>query len=273
MATKKGVDMLNSRFDDQDCNTILDWLTVSDYHAHQQSDFFGRRQQGTGQWLLDSPEFKEWMATSGQTLFCPGMPGAGKTMIVSIVVDHLNNFQQEAGPYNVGIAYLYCNFRQGQEQKPVNLLTSLLKQLVQELGLIPGSVRSLYDLHNLKKTRPTFEDISKVLQLTVPLYSQVFIIVDAMDEYNDIEGDCQRLIHQIFELQKKTGANFFTTSRFVRDVEREFIGCRNLEIRASDHDIHEYLDGHMVHLPFFIQRNLGLQDEIRRRIKDAVKGM
>jgi Cdc6-like AAA superfamily ATPase len=267
------VDQLNNRFDDQDRKNILDWLTASDYHAHQQSDFFGRRQQGTGQWLLDSPEFKEWMATSGQTLFCPGMPGAGKTMIVSIVVDHLNNLQQEAGPYNVGIAYLYCNFRQQKEQKLDNLLLSLLKQLVQELGLIPGSVRSLYNLHNRKGTRPKFEEVSKVLQLTVPLYSHVFIIVDAMDECDDIEGDRRRLIHQIFELQKKTGANFFATSRLVGDVEREFIGCRNLEIQASDDDIQEYLDGHMVQLPFFIQRNLGLQDEIRRRIKNAVKGM
>src|SRR6266536_6058887 len=91
---------------DQERRTVLDWLTPIDY-APQQSDFISRRQGGTGQWLLNSDEFQNWVNQRSQTLFCPGIPGAGKTMITSIIVDHLcTKFQNDA---SVGIAYLYCN--------------------------------------------------------------------------------------------------------------------------------------------------------------------
>jgi hypothetical protein len=62
----------------QECQAIIDWLTPVNY-ALQQSDFIARRQEGSGEWLLKSGEFQQWLAQSSRTLFCPGMPGAGKS--------------------------------------------------------------------------------------------------------------------------------------------------------------------------------------------------
>ena len=87
-ATKDGVDRLNREQDSQEHRVIADWLTPIDY-ASQQSDFIRARQEGTGEWLLKSSEFQDWVSQSKQTLFCPGIPGAGKTMITSIVIEHL----------------------------------------------------------------------------------------------------------------------------------------------------------------------------------------
>jgi hypothetical protein len=81
-----GIDRLNRRQDDQDHRVIVDWLTPVDY-APQQSDFISRRQEGTGKWLLNSNKFQEWLNQSKQTLFCQGIPGSGKTIITSIVIE------------------------------------------------------------------------------------------------------------------------------------------------------------------------------------------
>src|SRR5205085_11562978 len=102
---------------------IVDWLISIDY-ASQHSDFIRRRQEGTGQWLLDSAEFQRWLSQKQQTLFCPGIPGAGKTMTTAIVVDSLSKRFESDG--SIGIAYLYCNFRQQRDQKPEDLLAGLL---------------------------------------------------------------------------------------------------------------------------------------------------
>ena len=59
--------------------SILDWLIPIDY-APQQSDYINRRQPGTGQWFLDSAEFRAWVDTEKQMPFCPGISGARKTM-------------------------------------------------------------------------------------------------------------------------------------------------------------------------------------------------
>jgi hypothetical protein len=67
---------------------ILDWLTPIDY-GPQHSDYLSRRQPETGNWLLESEKFLGWLAGRKQTLICPGIPGAGKTILTSIVVDFL----------------------------------------------------------------------------------------------------------------------------------------------------------------------------------------
>lgn len=113
--------------DDQERRAILDWLCPIDYAA-QQSDFISRRQARTGQWLLDSADFQEWLMTSKQTLFCPGIPGAGKTILTATVVENLDMTFENDG--SIEIAYLYCNFRRHHEQNLEDLLASLLKQLV-----------------------------------------------------------------------------------------------------------------------------------------------
>src|ERR1700743_221521 len=49
-------------------HNTLEWITRVDYGS-QQSDFISRRQEGTGQWLLDSAEFRAWVGADKQTLF------------------------------------------------------------------------------------------------------------------------------------------------------------------------------------------------------------
>jgi Cdc6-like AAA superfamily ATPase len=269
-ATKDGVDRLNKCQGDQERRTIIEWLTTIDY-ATQQSDFTARRQEGTGQWLLNSNEFQGWLNQTSRTLFCPGIPGAGKTMITSIVVDHLCiKFRNDT---TVAIAYLYCNFQRQQEQKPTDLLASILKQLIQRQPSVPEKVMSLYKHHYDERTRPSFDEISKVLHSIVYNYSKTFIIIDALDECQVSDGGRRMLLSEIFNLQAKTGASFFATSRFIPEIAKEFEGNISLEIRASDDDVQRYLDAKMSQLRPFASRNSTLQEEIKSEIVKAVDGM
>jgi len=144
---------------DQEHEVILNWLTSIDY-TFQHNDYINRRQLGTGQWLLDSVEYQDWLK-SKQTLFCPGIPGAGKTILTAIVVDDLTT--RFSSDPTTGVAYIYCNFRRQDEQKAEDLLASLLKQLTQVQSSLPDSVKSLHDSHKDKRTRPSFDEISRTL--------------------------------------------------------------------------------------------------------------
>lgn len=268
--TRDNVLTLVQNQEDQGRQNILDWITPIDY-ALQQDDFINRRQAGTGQWLLDSSEFKTWVETDNQTLFCPGVPGAGKTILASVVVEELNTRFENNG--NIGIAYLYCNYRRQHEQKLVDLFVSLLKQFVQEQPSIPDSVKTLYDRYKNKRTRPSLDEISGVLQSVVAKYSRVFIIVDALDECQASDGCRQRFLASLFNLQAKCKINLFATSRPILSIEKEFEGNSKLEIRASEEDVRRYLDSHMFRFPGFVVRSLELQEEIKTYIVKAVDGM
>jgi hypothetical protein len=250
--------------------TILDWITPTDYAA-QQSDFIRRRQAGTGQWLIDSAEFQTWLNTKKQTLFCPGIPGAGKTILTSVVVESLHRrFQDDP---SISVVYLYCNFRRQDEQKAEDLLASLLKQLAQGRSPLPDSVKSLHDGHRDKRTRPSFDEILGTLQSVATMYSRIFIIVDALDECQASDGCRMRFLLEMFNLQAKCQVSIFATSRFIPEINENFKECMQLEIRASKQDVQRYLDGHISQLPKCVLRSPELQDEIKAEIIKAVDGM
>ncbi|KAK7426023.1 hypothetical protein QQZ08_007471 [Neonectria magnoliae] len=157
---------------------ILCWLTPIDYAA-QQSDFIGRRELGIGQWLLDSSEFEAWTNTKNQTLFCPGIPGAGKTILKSIVIDKL--IHRVKNGHDIGLAYPYYKFRQQHEQNGEDILASLLKQLSQGRFSLPDAVISLYDSHRSDRLRPSYKELCTTLQSVVASYTRLFIVINALD--------------------------------------------------------------------------------------------
>jgi Cdc6-like AAA superfamily ATPase len=268
--TETHVETMRSKLNNDEDMKVLDWLTPVNYGS-QQSDFINRRQPGTGQWLFELAEFKAWVLIGKQTLFCPGIPGAGKTILTSIVVEELiTRFEND---HNIGIAYLYCNYRRQHEQKPEDLFANLLKQFILEQPSIPDSMKTLYDRHKDKQTRPSLDEILGVLHSVAVVYSRVYIVVDALDECQISDGCRQRFLSGLFNLRAKYGVNLFATSRPISSIEKEFEGSTILEIRASEEDVRKYLEGHMFRLPGFVVRSLKLQEEIKANIVKAVDGM
>jgi Cdc6-like AAA superfamily ATPase len=238
-------------------------------YALQQSDFIARRQEGTGEWLIKSDEFQQWLKQNGQTLFCPGIPGAGKTIITSVIIQHLcNMFRHDS---TIGIAYLYCNFRQQNEQHVIDLILNLLKQLIQRQPTMPQSVRKLYYEHKRERTRPSINEVLTVLHSITSTYSRIFFIVDALDECSGKSR--KKFLSEIFNLQTIARANLFVTSRFLQEVEKEFKESITLQIRANDVDVGNYLDEQLRNFRSLVSKSFPLQEEIKTRITKAADGM
>ena len=261
---------MSSKLDKEEDLNILKWLTPIDYAA-QQSDHISRRQPGTGQWLLYSAEYQEWLKSPGKTLFCPGIPGAGKTILTAIVIDDI--YSRSKRDTTVGIAYLYCDFRRQHEQKIEDLLANLLKQLAQQQASMPDGVQTLYDQYRNQPKRPTSDEILSILYSVSTLYTRVYIIVDALDECEVTNGCRTRLLSGIFALQSRVRANTFSTSRFDPEIEKEFKQSIPLEIRARDEDVKKYLDGNIARLPAIVWSHPDLLENIKATISKAVDGM
>ncbi|KAH8780369.1 hypothetical protein BGZ57DRAFT_760450, partial [Hyaloscypha finlandica] len=247
---------------------ILDWLTPIDYDP-QQNDYLKRRQPGTGQWLLDSAEYQAWLKTKKQTLFCPGIPGAGKTILTAIVIDDLTT--RASSDPAIGVAYIYCNFQQQGTQKIDDLMASLLKQLAQGQSSLPGSVKDLYGQYKTKRTRPLLDEILRVLQSVAKMYSRAFIIVDALDECQVSDDSRARFLSELFSLQTQHELNIFATSRPIPQIIGQLNGSVPLEIRAHNEDVRKYLDGRISQSESNLLKTY--REKIKTEITKSVGGM
>ncbi|KAM6522793.1 hypothetical protein FALCPG4_012409 [Fusarium falciforme] len=270
VTVKKGVDRLNQNQDRQERLAILNWLSSFD-HTAQQNDISARKQTGTGVWLLESPEFTSWNSTRGETLYCPGIPGAGKTILSSIVVEELTKrFRDDS---NVCIAHVYFNYQQQESQTVNQVFANLLRQLVAGQSDIPTAVRDVYKGHLQRGSKPKFEEISELLHSFSALYSRVFIIIDALDECPSRDGRRNTLLSEIMKLQTALSANILCTSRPIPEIESWFPKAVSINVRASEHDVRKYLDGQIGRLPGFVARSTELQEHVKTQIVQVVDGM
>ena len=254
----------------QEHSAVLHWLTGVDCGA-QQSDCLAQRQEGTGQWLLETEHFNSWMESGEQTLFCPGIPGAGKTILASTIINHLQTTFQDRP--EIAIAYIYFSYKRQEEQTLNSSLASLLRQLAETQSSLPKPVQRLYDLHCSKRTRPSVDELTQTLRSVIAMYTKVYIVVDALDECQSHNGCRSEFIFRLFTLQDQTGANLLATSRFITEIVETFHGKPMLEIRASEEDVRGYLSGNISRFPGFVRRDPGLQEQIISGVVRAAEGM
>ncbi|KAE8141248.1 hypothetical protein BDV38DRAFT_279154 [Aspergillus pseudotamarii] len=262
--------LLQSSQEDQYRKTLRCWLSPIDYETIQ-NDTYRNYQEGTGKWFLDHPKFQRWVASPSQTLFCPGIPGAGKTMMASMVVNHLRSkfLHNSCSQHDrIGIAFIYCSYERQSEQKSDDLFASLLSQLALEESPIPLSISKLYNRHHQGRARPSLREISNELYSTIAKYSTVFIVIDALDECRD-NTTRKILLSELFQLQQITDIRLMLTSRPNISPEHHSV----LDIHADEKDIQQYLRRQMNHLSRVVEGDETLQHEIQARILESANGM
>jgi Cdc6-like AAA superfamily ATPase len=159
-------------------NDLMRWICPVDYHV-QQEDFIDRHQTGTGQWFLHDTKFQAWDLWKDETLFCPGVPGAGKTIMAALVINHLLRSQQLP---NEPVTFIYCNYKRQSEQSAKHMLASLFRQIVDTQPVVPKLVQEFYTSHVEKRTTPSFDEIRQILEAVSRDLHRLTIVVDALDE-------------------------------------------------------------------------------------------
>ena len=166
--------------DDRELLELLNWLSplnfAAQHNQHRQS-----RCYGTGQWFLESDHFRAWSETKFPVLWCPGLPGSGKTVISSAVFDHL---QAQSQSSNVTVLGIYCDFKLSQAgmQTPQRLVGSLLKQFIQASNEVPDETKAVLRQGRKDDVLPSLDELMKHLSTLLSDLNRTFVVVDALDE-------------------------------------------------------------------------------------------
>ncbi|KAJ7576525.1 ankyrin repeat-containing domain protein, partial [Mycena floridula] len=248
-----------------------EWLSPIDFRAIQQNHF-AKCAPGTGHWLLANVEFERWMAGQIKTLWCPGNPGVGKTMLASTAVDHLRNQLSQPG---VGVACIFFDYNTSSSQNIANIFGSVLRQLLINPSSSPGLPNSLYRSFKSEQSCPnSLNALAEALQAQIQLYSHVHLVVDALDECSlDIRDDFISTIRSLTELGH---LSVLITSRHISAIAQEFMNETRINVRAHDDDVLSYIN-YRIHresrLKAMIKWDATLELEIVTQVTQKAAGM
>ncbi|KAI5838881.1 hypothetical protein DFP73DRAFT_588033 [Morchella snyderi] len=222
--------------------TILQWLSKIEYkkhHATAKETILDK----TGQWLLNKKEFRDWRSSSASSiLWLHGIPGAGKTKLVSAVIDYLNFETTRHEP----IVYFYCSRNDPSRRNSVILMRSMVKQLSLVYPHLPQSVVEEYNRRKEDGFAAGLLDFEESQDLLISLlgaFPQTTIVIDALDE-NDVE-ERLRLLGAIQDILRRTSGivRIFVASRDDQDITLHLEHVPNLFIKAEDnrYDIERFI--------------------------------
>ena len=223
---------------------VLQWLSRLDFRP-KQLDILSRRTPSTGEWLLVEDKFKSWVDGSGSSLlFCSGIPGAGKTVLTSLVIDHLESRIAAIKPM---VAYVFFDYKDQKRQTATAILRNLLKQVVEFIGEIPQSVQHSYNAKKPAEEENTMDEgqcISLIEYLISNEPCETYLIFDALDECPDIDHESQEVRSKIIYAMKRLSVvgRVFVTARSHVHLTTVLRECHCLEIHATNPDMRCYID-------------------------------
>ncbi|KAI0574012.1 multiple ankyrin repeats single kh domain protein [Pyrenophora tritici-repentis] len=202
-----------------------------------------QRQAETGLWLLESAKFTEWKESAASRLWLYGIPGCGKTILSSTIIEHL--LQNCRDDTSMVTAYFYFDFNDTQKQDPELMLRSLLCQFLQRSVVIPKGVDALFLSCENGKRQPSLHALLQVTREAAQEFTHVYVVLDALDECTQ-RSELMDMLETIAEWQLDN-LHLLMTSRKERDIEsslEEYIKDEDavcLQRDVVDEDIQRYV--------------------------------
>ncbi|KAF8867563.1 hypothetical protein BD779DRAFT_1464179 [Infundibulicybe gibba] len=99
------------------------WLSPLDF-GEKQNTTFEKHAPDTGEWFLEHSKFLAWTRGEFKTLWCPGNPGVGKSIMASLVIHKLGEVISE----DIALVFIYFEYSKATYTM-TQLAEAILKQL------------------------------------------------------------------------------------------------------------------------------------------------
>ncbi|KAL1966043.1 hypothetical protein VTN77DRAFT_4983 [Rasamsonia byssochlamydoides] len=193
---------------------FLKWLSAPDpYVNHNKA--LKQCLAATGRWFLESPQYREWKTKVGSFLWLRGIPGCGKTILSSTIIQDL--IQSSTDDFTNALAFYYFDFNDSQKQRVQPMLKSIIAQLSRQCQNVPSALELLFSSCGDGSREPSTEALLSTLLGMIPDYPEVYLVLDALDE----SVERQDLLDVLEQLASPQAKNFhiLVTSRAEHDIE------------------------------------------------------
>ncbi|KAI4735291.1 Pfs, NACHT and ankyrin domain protein [Aureobasidium sp. EXF-12298] len=255
---------------------IRDWLSAPDPSTNY-TDALEKRHEGTGTWFTGGQAFADWRKQSTSFLWLHGIPGCGKTVLSSTIIEQLNSL---ITPGHV-LLYFYFTFTDANKRTLENMLRSLVYQLYQKQ---PDAQEPLNQLWRSLRAKKDYQQLSKkslgdIMLVMLSKVTEVSIVLDALDE-SITRNDVLAWLRDVLEATSFT-CRILVTARREQDIESALQRWMRPEdsLSIQQDDVHEDIKayvGHTVRSSEELVRwreRPDVQDEIETELVERADGM
>ncbi|KAK5790661.1 hypothetical protein VI817_007948 [Penicillium citrinum] len=242
---------------------ILEWLSP-DHGRGRHYEVRSRRTPGTGKWLLNTPDFQNWLNNDSRILWLVGDPG-------SFVIDELKESSTET---NTAIAYFYCDYRVRNTQPLAAALGGILRLLLERLENIPPVLRDIFEKSRREGRKPLPNELKEMIISVAHSFDRCFIFIDAMDEFSIADSTSTAQFTSILdEIAITSSIEVLVTSRASPSPALKSSHIVK-NIHANDADISSYI-AHVLQADDSLVDVLDktLERDISETIVEQAKGM
>ncbi|KAG2004613.1 ankyrin repeat domain-containing protein 50, variant 3 [Coprinopsis cinerea AmutBmut pab1-1] len=241
------------------------WLADNVNFRAIHTDVRRRRTSGTGQWLLESRLYREWKKSKGGVIWWMGMPGAGKTVMASTIIDDLLPLENDSE--RTCVLFVYSRYT--EPLAVTDILKALIKQCIERNHDLAALVKPVYDKHKLEETEPSADELVELLRKLESYFGRVYYVIDGVDEAHlDVRFD---LIQVINNLQ----GNIMLTSRPLDDLGKDLNYAVFCKLAAQNDDLKLHMEEKLrrhKHLHRVLSLN-NSQEEVLHQIIEKAEGM
>ncbi|KAF2816739.1 uncharacterized protein BDZ99DRAFT_492706 [Mytilinidion resinicola] len=235
------------------------------------------RQRGTGSWLLNSKFFRGWTISSGGLLWVKGLPGSGKTVLCSTVIENLLGTAKSS---KIAVLFFFGDYRDEKKSATTGFVQCLTRQLLRQSPECQQKTRIIQKQKSKDfDCGPTNADCLTMMKSGILSLERTFIVVDALDEVSDKES-ISKMLKDILEMsvsssekgERTPAVNVLVASRADAIVDRILRPLRpyilTLEV-GSRQDIEQFVEAEIevrILSRKLKLRNTSLGQEIKEKI-------
>ncbi|KAG7423376.1 Ankyrin repeat and KH domain-containing protein 1 [Fusarium oxysporum f. sp. raphani] len=269
-ATKDIVETVRSN---QHVATIKDWLSPPDYSTNA-NHARHLRHEGTGEWFLNSAAFREWETGSRRHLWLYGMPGCGKTVLGTTILDHLMNIDD-----HITLDFFF-DFSDTTKQTVDGMLRSLVFQLY-KLGIDSSKeLDGLFQSHRDGRDQPATKTLLGCLRTMMRVPRKICLVLDGLDE-STTRVELLKWMKDVLSAPELDHVRLIATGRPEAEFQRgipPLIGkgnCLLLDKDAINADIRSYVMARLERSPEFARwaSSPSVLEQIRNKIGSKPDGM
>ncbi|RPB20390.1 hypothetical protein L211DRAFT_792229, partial [Terfezia boudieri ATCC MYA-4762] len=271
----KNVDEIYNNIEENQRMAILRWFSTVPYQSHHDLACEGRVEH-TGAWLFSRKEFTRWKNSEAPAiLWLHGIPGAGKTKLVSATIEYLNGIRKFDK-----VAYFYCKRDEADRRDREKIILSLIKQLAcppkdktSRPTRICAEALKAYKKEQqdpASRNQLNFDSSLNLLGHQVECFEHPAIVLDALDECSEeVSSHLLRALLSVIRKAKRP-LKVFIASRHNLDIENRLRDLPHVCIEARDNaeDIENYV---RQQLTLAIQDRRLLRGKVSQELRECIE--